>query len=102
MDIDGFCVMTETEKNDYFSSFKKIIEHSEYYSFFVGTNEEIEYNNFSDFENDFTVEEITKEEAETLHKLFQGTFGFIPDVGDALENLEDDEFFDDEEEDDEE
>lgn len=88
MDIDGFCVMTEAGKKKYFEDFKKVFEVNGLYTFYVGTNEEIEYSNFADFKNDFTVEEISEEEAKVLDKLFQGSYAFVPDVQDALDNLE--------------
>ena len=85
INVDGFCVMTETEKNAYFDLFKRVFKEEGYYTFSVGTNEEIEYNGLSDFKRDFTIEKITEEDAEVLVRVI-GSFGFFPDMETAAEN----------------
>ena len=44
---------------------------------YVGTNEEIEYENRKEYFNKFKVVPITEEECRTLNKLFNGEQGFF-------------------------
>lgn len=90
MDISGFAVMTESERDEYFAVFKKVFDTNEYYSFFVGTNEEIEYNTLEDFTNAFEMSEITEEEAKVFSKFFGNEFGFFP-TAEYVEFKEEDE-----------
>jgi len=93
MDISGFAVMTQSERDEYFAVFKKVFDVNGYYSFCVGTNEEIEYDTLEDFTNAFQMAEITEEEAKVFSKFFGNEFGFFP----TAEYVE----FDEEEEDEE-
>jgi hypothetical protein len=78
MDISGFAVMTESERDEYFAVFKKVFDINGYYTFVVGTNEEVEYNTLQDFTNAFHMSEITEEEAKVFSKFFGNEFGFFP------------------------
>ena len=83
MDIDGFKVLTNEQWKKYQKGFEKHFKE-ECYSYCVGTNEEIEYNDFDEFRNDFKVSEITDEEAAVLKKLFAKVstdgYGFFPEL----------------------
>lgn len=83
MDIDGFKVLTNEQWEQYQKDFKKHFKE-EGYIYYVGTNEEIEYNDFEEFRNDFNVSEITDEEAAVLEKLFANLstngYGFFPEL----------------------
>ena len=83
MDIDGFKVLTDKQWEKYQRDFKKHFKE-EWYTYYVGTNEEIEYGDFEEFRNDFNVSEITDEEAAVLEKLFGNlskySYGFFPDL----------------------
>lgn len=94
MDVEGFRVFTEIEKNEYFKAFEKIFKYNikEYGSFEygVGTNQQIEYKHFKNFERAFSVKEISKNEYIVLDDLDLSEFGFFPDAFD-FEDGEDEE-----------
>lgn len=48
-------------------------------SFLIGSNEEIEYEDFKQFEHCFTVYDLTTEEANILTQFHFDDFGFFPD-----------------------
>lgn len=83
MDIDGFKVLTNEQWEKYQQDFKKHFKE-ECYSYYVGTNEEIEYSDFDEFISDFKASEITNEEAAVLEKLFDNLstygYGFFPEL----------------------
>lgn len=83
MDINGFKVLTDKQWEKYQRDFKKHFKE-ECYTYYVGTNEEIEYSDFEEFRNNFNVSEITDEEAAVLKKLFANLstngYGFFPEL----------------------
>ena len=82
MDIDGFRVFTDKQWEKYQEDFKKHFKEDEGYTYYVGTNGDIEYGDFDEFMYDFKVSEITDEEAAVLEKLFDNLstygYGFFP------------------------
>jgi hypothetical protein len=92
MDIYGFSLM---DKEDW-SEYKKYLkERKGGFTFYIGTNEEIEYSNGNELLREITVTEISDKEAATVEKLFGGEGGFT----DFL-TVEDEEEWDDEEDED--
>lgn len=80
MDICGWNIMTEEDKDEYFSDFKKIFDERGYYNFSVGTNEDIEYDSFKDFKSHFKIKKLTDEESKIICKVFRNIDqGFFPD-----------------------
>jgi hypothetical protein len=83
MDINGFKVLTNEQWEKYQKDFKKLFK-KECYSYYVGTNEEIEYSDFDEFISDFKTSEITDEEAAVIEKLFGNLstygYGFFPEL----------------------
>jgi hypothetical protein len=75
MDISGFRVFTNEAWNEYLEAWGK----EEYpYSFYVGTNEEVEIYDFEELVRDFTVKDITDKEAAVIVKFFGKDYGFFP------------------------
>ena len=93
MDIYGFSLM---EKADWVEYKKYLHDLKGGFTFYIGTNEEIEYSNGRELLNEITVTEITDKEAATVEKLFGGEGGFTDFL--SVEE-EDDEDWDDEDED---
>jgi hypothetical protein len=84
MDIDGFRVFTDKQWEKYQKDFKKLFKEDRGYTYYVGTNEDIEYNSFDEFMSDLKVSEITDEEATVLKKFFDNLttygYGFFPEL----------------------
>lgn len=84
MDIDGFRLFTDEQWEEYQKDFKKLFKEDRGYTYYVGTNEDIEYNSFDEFMSDLKVSEITDEEATVLKKLFDNLttygYGFFPEL----------------------
>jgi len=84
MDIEGFKVFTDEQWEDHQKAFQKRFKEDKVYTYYVGTNEEIEYSSFKEFMRDFKVSEITDEEAAVLEKLFDNLstrgYGFFPEL----------------------
>jgi hypothetical protein len=84
MDIDGFQLFTDKQWEKYQKDFQKRFKKDKSYTYYVGTNEDIEYGDFDEFMSDFKVSEITDEEAAVLEKLFDNLkdygYGFFPEL----------------------
>lgn len=78
MDIEGGRVMSKEEKEEYFDSFKATIEGEGFYAYYIGTNEDILYESWSDFKDCFRVKKISLEEAKVLKKLELDEYGMFP------------------------
>jgi hypothetical protein len=82
MAIDGFRVFTDKQWEKYQEDFKKHFKKDNSYTYYVGSNGDIEYGDFDEFMSDFKVSEITDEEAAVLEKLFDNLstygYGFFP------------------------
>jgi len=99
MDVAGFMLLTETEKDMTLASIKKRFRKGGTVS--IGSNEEIEYSDFDEVMNDVSITEITKQDFDTINRLFGSSFGETgpcSDFDDYDEDFSDD--LDDSEEDD--
>lgn len=73
MDVSGFMILKETEKDMALAKIKRNFRNGGTVS--IGSNEEIEYSNFDEVMNDISIEEISKENYDTINRLFGGSFG---------------------------
>ena len=80
MDVEGFWVMTEKEKEQVLKYINKKFKKGG--TVYLGTNEEIEYDNLRDVMRTFSFKEITRKEYDVLNKLFGGSFGETGPVDD--------------------
>jgi len=96
MDIYGFSLM---DKEDWLDYKKYLKERKRGFTFYIGTNEEIEYRNGKELLDEITVTEITDKEAATVEKLFSGEGGFT-DFLCVEEDDDDDVDWDDDEDED--
>jgi len=88
MDIDGWVTMDSED----WKSYKKLLKNREEgFTFYVGTNEEMEYENGKELLDEITAKKISDEEAKVLNKLFDGAFGFtcFTEVGEDEEEWDD-------------
>src|SRR5258708_7451856 len=81
MDIVGFKTFTIKEWEEYKTNAEEVLLKG--WSFFIGPNEEIEYETFDNFMKTFQVIEITVEQYEILNhffipKKYSGNLGFFP------------------------
>lgn len=77
MDIEGFSILTKSAWEDY----KKMLENKGRFYIYVGTNEEIDYNNGNQLLKEISVENISEDEAKTIQKFFGGQGGFTQFLG---------------------
>jgi hypothetical protein len=77
MDIEGFSILTKSAWEDY----KKMLENKGRFYIYVGTNEEIDYNNGNQLLKEISVKDITEDEAKIIIKLFGGAGGFRQFLG---------------------
>lgn len=77
IDFEGFRIMSEEEWDEYLDEFEAEFEDGPVSIYFRDI--EIEYENFEDFEDDFTVEKIEDSEAEIIMKHVGDEFGLFPD-----------------------
>lgn len=96
MDIEGFMILDTYQMVEWNETLVKVKEFlkSTTYDFWIGTNEEIEYDSFDDFIQCFSRKKISAEVAcalkETL-ELENGRYGIIPtldDIGNWIEDHE--------------
>ena len=79
MDVRGGKIMTEKEYEKYITAAKKAFEVNNYIDFWIGTNELIDYENFTDFINTLTIYSITEKEEDVLKRFNLENYGFFPD-----------------------
>lgn len=82
MDLDGFKLMTNEEYDAYIAGWKKAFEYKGSYTMCVGTNEDIEYDSFEQFESTLEVNALENGEYRTIIEHLGETYGFFPDVPD--------------------
>ena len=74
-DVEGFSIFEGESKQDILNQ----LTPSEDVSFpterYFGTNEAIQYDDLKDYLESFEFKELTKEEYDTINKLFGGEFG---------------------------
>lgn len=75
MDIYGCAIMSEKDVDAYFKAFRKVDAS---YSWYIGTNEEINFYSYEDFKHKFEIKEISPEEAKVLSKFGFERFGLFP------------------------
>lgn len=80
MDIDGFRMMTKDEYlawvSDWTAYFKQL--DGDEYSYCIGTNEDIPYDDVEGFFNDFEEKYITEDQYNTFVLYFGKEYGFFP------------------------
>ena len=79
MDITGGKIMTEKEFKEYITAVKKAFKVNDCIEFWIGTNEFINYENFTGFVNTLTIIPITKKEEDVLKHFNLENYGFFPD-----------------------
>jgi hypothetical protein len=92
MDVAGFMLLTELEKDMALASIKKKFRKGGTVS--IGTNEEIEYSDSDEVMNDVSITEISKQDYDTISRLFGTSFGETgpcSDFDDYDEDFEEDE-----------
>lgn len=80
MDVSGFIVCNFQEMSDWkkaMSNLKEIMQYS-YFTHQIGSNEEIMYTTFEEFDSCFEVCHITKREYESIKDIFGREYGLIP------------------------
>jgi hypothetical protein len=75
LEVEGFWVTTKEEYEEWLIE----IKNSFPYTYYIGTNEEIEYESLDSLQYDLSVKEITQEQFDNLKVVFGGSFGFFPD-----------------------
>jgi len=91
MDVAGFMLLTEIEKDMALASIKKRFRKGGTVS--IGSNEEIEYSDFDEVMSDVSITEITKQDYDTINRLFGASFGETgpcSDFDDYDEDLDED------------
>jgi hypothetical protein len=84
-DVYGFEISTRKKHNEYvdkLAGYPKMINAELYF----GTNEVLEFDTVSDYMHCIDIKDITKEEYDSIERLFGRYFGIFPDL---LEHLED-------------
>jgi len=71
-DVEGFFALSEEDWKAYKAKIKKVIGDN-YFTFNIGTNEEIEYDGAKEYLSRLKQVKITQEEYDTLLKLFPYT-----------------------------
>jgi hypothetical protein len=77
MDINGFAIMDKSEWEDY----KKMLKNKERFYIYIGTNEEIDYNNGNELLKEISVKNISDDEVKTIRKFFGSEGGFTQFIG---------------------
>ncbi len=77
-DMEGFTVFSLSEW--YWHCWKILGDATFPQECYFGTNEFFEFESAEDYLRNFSLKLITKAEAETLYKLFNGHYGEIPDL----------------------
>jgi hypothetical protein len=75
IDLQGFLVMTREEWKTHLSLVKRRYGDSEF-TISIGTNEEVNFNDFDDYKESFEIKKITDEESAVLRKFFKATHSY--------------------------
>ena len=78
MDVEGGRIMTEKEKEKYFASIKKEFDEQGSYTYYIGTNQDINFDTYEELDESFSIDKISKEERKVLVKLGLDAYGFFP------------------------
>jgi hypothetical protein len=76
MNLDGYAVLDEVDFKKFERKIKEKFEIDRGFSFYVGTNEYIEYQNIEEIKNDYSLVEIDESEVKVLEKLGIEHMGF--------------------------
>lgn len=87
MDVTGFVIITQKEASELK---KKLREKKQSFDLYIGTNEEIEYENGKELLDQLTFTKLKPEEAATLEKHLGDCYGFT-DFCDVEDDEEDEE-----------
>lgn len=85
MDIHGFVLFGEKEFKEFkealnmFKSDERVDEYGEF-SFYIGSNEEVTYENANELISEFKIEEITKEAFDIILNTLGGSYGFTDGI----------------------
>jgi|JI10StandDraft_1071094.scaffolds.fasta_scaffold66129_7 hypothetical protein len=74
-DVNGFRIMDRKNWEKHLEKAKKTFEEEETQEVYFGTNEQIIFEGFDDYERSFTVKDITDEEAKVLSKFLGNQYG---------------------------
>lgn len=88
MDLSSFCVFDGPSWNAYR---KELEDHDMEMELYIGTNEELSFDNGKDLLSEMSVQFITAEEAEVINKLFDGSHDQAGVFSIELENEEEEE-----------
>lgn len=88
MDISGFVIFKSNQDWESFLEEAKVFfeEHPEGYTYYVGTNEEIHFENFEDYESRLTAHGLSDEAFKDMKEIFGSpqdeiiSFGFWPEL----------------------
>jgi hypothetical protein len=91
MDLDGFRVMTRGQWKKCKDDAQLCFEHEGTQTLYFGTNEQIEYDSYDTYIDNFKTHAITPAQAEYFKKIF-GKYGqgFFPDLRDRADEYRED------------
>ncbi len=82
MDVGGFRIMSDKDFKVWEKDWKKTFKEDGEFTFHVGTNEEIPYEDYESLMADFDIQNISKEEYDVISRLFTDAdsygYGFFP------------------------
>lgn len=79
MDITGGQIFTKTEWDAYRKAARKVFKDNGGYTFYMGTNQYIEYSSYEDFKNCFEIKKLSIEEVHMLERLGLDCMGIFPE-----------------------
>jgi hypothetical protein len=89
MDISGHSIFTGEELIQFIKDAQTVFSKGNGFYFYVGTNQDMNYDTIKEFFDCFELKKISKEELKVLEKFYLDCVGFVPDFSD--EDLSDDE-----------
>jgi hypothetical protein len=75
LEVEGFWITTKEKYEKWLIEIKNFFP----YTYYIGTNEEIEYESLDSLQYHLSVKEITQEQFDNLKVVFGDSFGFFPD-----------------------
>lgn len=82
MDVDGFRIISDKQFKEWEKGWKKTFKEDGEFTFGIGTNENIPYEDYESFMAEFEVTDITNEEYGAISNLFPTAesygYGFFP------------------------
>lgn len=81
MDVEGWRIYSTKDWEECVKDHQKMFETHGTLTYSVGTNEEIEYESFNEWRNNFSTKSITTKEVEVLKKFFgRDSHGFFANM----------------------